>query len=122
VSKQKEAVEKMFDEKDIISVYTDEQAVEDGVLVSITTLGMTYCGIAIDRMTGTSFEYFHKKASGKQNELEAMKQAIAEKVGTAYDPDGDGYLIVIPEKGDEGRLWLVKNERNNYTMMFPSEY
>ncbi len=116
----------MFDEADVISIYTDKEAIEDGVLVAIEKLGIAFKGTAIDRMTRGAYEYFREKVSGIQGEeekeeLKRIKEAVVERLVSAYDPDGDGYLIVLPAGTGEEKLWLVRNERN-YTILFPSEY
>jgi len=112
----------MFNDDDYISTYTDQQAIEDGVLVAVQAWGLSFNGTVIDRMTTTLYEHMLGMANETENKFDFIKHLISERLTNAYDPDGDGYLIVIPEKGTEERLWLVQNERNNYTLMFPSDY
>jgi hypothetical protein len=112
----------MFNDDDVISTYSDEQAVEDGVLVDIKELGLNFNGTLIDRMTNTVYVHLLNMANEIENKLAFIQQTITERLITAHDPDGDGYLIVIPQKGREEKLWLIRNERDNYTLMFPEDY
>jgi hypothetical protein len=99
----------------IIFEYTDAQAVEDGVLVEVS------CG-AVNRVTYAVFDHF---ARPLENELSGeVKFDLTPLTATiravlAVTPDEDGWRKSTYE-GKE--LWLVPNEVQGLTLMFPEDY
>jgi len=110
---------------DVIFAYTDSDALSDGVLVDITSLGLAFEGRPINRITGNLFWQMqpdYPLAGFNQGDdreainfdLEAFARAISAKLEAAT---GDGYLRVLSPS-----LWLVENEVNGWTLMYPSDY
>ncbi|MCI0488326.1 MAG: hypothetical protein L0229_17185 [Blastocatellia bacterium] len=100
---------------EVISVYTDAQGLEDGVLVDISQLGVRFKGMVINRMTQTlwaDFESFFKTDEGMN--LEALADTLRTKCSMATNPGG---IWVLPPK-----LWLIENEVGGWTLMHPEDY
>ena len=110
---------------EVISTYTDAQALDDGLLVELPT-GIVFRGLPINRMTRHLFD-----------ELLPFAEAEA----TLFDGDLDRALALILRtkctfaSGDPGNtgeigdihrippnLWLVRNEVGGWTTMFPEDY
>src|SRR5713226_4687434 len=96
-----------------ISVYTDAQALDDGVLVAVPGEG------GVNRVTRTVFDRFAKAsgdASSDTFDLTPLLDAIR------------AMLCINPR--DEWRvgehqgttLWLIPNEVGGLTLMFPEDY
>jgi len=105
-----------------ISTYTDEQAVEDGVLVDISRMGLRLAGKPVNRMTA----HFYGALSEFTNEalpgLPTMAQILRTKLKFATQGEpSDGYLFVLPGGGGDA-IWAVRNELGGYTVMFASDY
>ena len=102
--------------EEIISEYTDAQAREDGVLVEVS------CG-AVNRVTRAVFDHFARPmgiepASGlMQYDFTPVTAAIQAVLGVT--PAADGWRIST-YGGKE--LWLVPNEVQGFTLMFPDDY
>ena len=107
--------EGLFDDAEVISVYTDAQAVEDGFLAAIAGPG------GVNRVTRAVFDYFTEPfgsspITGTVTNLSPLTDAI--RAMLAIEPD-DGWRT-----GDyQGkRLWLIPNEVRGLTLMFPEDY
>ena len=125
----------IFDEAHVISVYTDADALADGVLVDIHHLQVTFRGYPVDRVTDhfwgwmeQRWERFSDTADGPQpfNDLEA-KLSLQTIVDHAWADDEDRAKNRLPRiytisLRDEQKLWLVRNERKGWTLMFPEDY
>lgn len=114
----------MIDENfssEIISIYTDDDAVEDGVLIDISGFGIKFNNRIINRITQgaeTVLNLLEKQRATAKNNL----QFIADRA--AQDGEGfDAWGIFEPEArlGNE-KLWLVCNELGGYTLMLPADY
>ena len=109
----------------IISTYTDEQAVEDGVLVDIGA-NVRFLGLPVNRMTGHLFDDLKPFVEAESplfdgNFGKALASILRTKCQLAQSsPDNTG------EVGDIWRippnLWLVKNEVGGWTAMHPEDY
>ena len=101
--------------EEIITEYTDAQALEDGVLVELS------CG-AVNRVTCAVFYHFARPIENSPDELEAfditpLTATIRAVLGVTADEDG------WRQSTYEGKeLWLVPNEVHGLTLMFPSDY
>ena len=100
--------------EEIISRYTDAQALEDGVLVEVS------CG-AVNRVTCAVFYHFARPMENSPDGLETFDTAplmagIRAVLGVM--PDEDGWRQFTYE-GKE--LWLVPNEVRGLTLMFPND-
>ncbi len=104
----------------VISVYTDQQAVEDGVLVAFPGAG------GVNRVTRAVFDYFTSKIgsssiTGAVTDVTALQQAIQAML--RVPPDEVGWRTGV-HRGIHGekKLWLVPNEVRGLTFMFPEDY
>ena len=100
-----------------ISIYTDADALSDGVLVDISSLNLTFESKPVNRITVTLFitmEQQYPTADGSAIDFEAFGRAMAAKLQTAT---GEGRLrTILPD------VWLVENEIDGWTLMLPSDY
>jgi hypothetical protein len=128
----------LFTADDLIYVYTDEQAIEDGILVDLAALGCsaTCRGLTVDRMTAhlffdvIPFLIDADHALGPQPQkiedlvpghLKSLRSLLQTKIRYASDMaqpgEEPGVIYQAPLN-----LWLVRNERGNFTLMYPSDY
>jgi hypothetical protein len=99
-----------------IVAYTDKQAVEDGVLVSVSGEGR------VNRVTRAVFDYFTKPlgsspATGLVTDITRLQEAIRALLNV--EPDEDAWRTGSFE-GKE--LWLVPNEVGGLTLLLPDDY
>lgn len=110
-----------------ISVYTSAEAEEDGVLISITH---PLINQVINYITRTVFteciepfakdgiwEQFAKSKEAYEHILLIRLLMDVLKIIIKKKPD---YLYEIQVRG--WKLWVVLNETNKYTVMFPQDY
>ena len=107
--------EGLFDDADVISVYTDSQALEDGVLVALSGPG------GVNRFTRAVFDHFTESlgaspTTGAVINISPLMDAV--RAMLAINPN-DGWRV-----GDYAgkRLWLIPNEVGGLTLMFPEDY
>ena len=101
---------------EVISVYTDADALEDGVLVDISELRVSFRGMPINRMTQalwSDFEPFFEGEDGKVD-LKALASTLRTKCSMASNTGG---IWTLPPK-----LWLLENEVGGWTMLYPEDY
>lgn len=109
----------------IVSRYTDQQAVEDGLIVDLEDLGLrrlTFRGRPVNRMTShlwevlqpflEPYEVQYEGAEGWR--MRGLRSILKTKLQYA---SGEGRLWEVPPN-----LWLVENEVGGWTVMFPSDY
>ncbi len=108
----------MADEWDVISTYSDEQAVDDGTLIPLYGLG------PVNRVTRAVFAHFVGEAAFEPTPVIEMPKAMEPLIAAIREmlkitPDHDGWRT-----GDYGnkRLWVVPNECGGLTLMFPEDY
>lgn len=115
---------------EVISVYTDDMAVDDGVLIDLEALGVKaeHGGLLVNRMTSHLFHQLRNMAVGMHNTLEEpllvaeLEATLKTKMIFAHDSDGDGVIITLPSGSETDPIWLVRNEVGGYTAMFASDY
>jgi len=130
----------MSDKKDltdifgpVISVYTDDDALEDGVLVDLSELGLVLAGLLVNRMTRALWDklipFVHeprgflrcaKKADCDDTDhvsIPALKSMLRTKIKLAASTGRDKRILRIPPD-----IWAVQNEVGGYTLMVPSDY
>ena len=115
----------MFDDfwKDaqVISIYTDTDAIEDGVLEDVSKLGISFNGKLINRITvGVSalLDFKNLDISIQKNRLRFIAG------NSTKDREGEdawGIFAANPLLGNS-KMWLVGNELGGMTLMLPSEY
>jgi len=99
----------------VIFEYTDRQAVEDGVLVSVDHG-------KVNRVTRAVFAHFtedigQSPTTGLITNVTALMRVIEAILRT--DPDKQGWRTGKYHGRD---LWLVPNETGRLTLMFPGDY
>ncbi len=100
----------------MIVEYTDKQALEDGVLVSVPGEGK------VNRVTRAVFDHFAKPMgsspqTGQVTDITPLQDAI--RAMLRIEPDEDGWRTGAYE-GKE--LWIVPNEVGGLTLLFPEDY
>jgi len=100
----------------VISRYSDEQALEDGVLVSVPGEGK------VNRVTQAVFDHFTKPMgssplTGDVTDLTRLQEAIRALLKVELDEGGRRTGVC---EGKE--LWLVPNEVAGFTLLFPGDY
>jgi hypothetical protein len=101
--------------ENVIFSYTDAQALADGVLVSVHAP-------PVNRVTRAVFDHFMQlmgssDVTGPVFDIAPVKRVIEAMV--ALTPDEGGWRCGSYE-GKE--LWLVPNEVEGLTLMFPEDY
>lgn len=102
---------------EVISIYSDQDAINDGVLIDIASFGLTFEGKPINRMTVALFDTFEKQyptPDGSAVDYEACARAVTAML---LFVTGEGYLRVLPKD-----IWMVENEIGGWTLMYPSDY
>lgn len=106
---------------EVISVYTDAEAQEDGVLIDVENLGVKFNERIINRVTvgvTLAIGLKEKQPATIKNNLEFIA------VKSSFDGDGaDAWGVFEPDArfGNE-KFWLVPNEVEGYTLLLPDEY
>ena len=95
---------------DPISVYTDEQAIADGMLADIGPLGLHFNGRPVNRITGGLLADFRPFLDAGLD----LADALRTKLRYAYYK---GDIWHIPPG-----LWLIDNELGGWTLMRPEDY
>lgn len=104
-----------------ISIYTDADAQEDGVLTDVSDLGVKFNGKIINRVAvgaRLAVELREKQPATIKTDLELIAR------NSTFDGSGaDAWGIFQPDArlGNE-KLWLVPNEVGGYTLLTPDEY
>lgn len=110
------AVLRMAEESEnIIYEYTDAQALADGVLNEVI------CG-AVNRVTHAVFDHYARPMNSSPDgvvfDITPLTATIRAVLGVVA-PDQDGWR----KSAYEGKeLWLVPNEVQGLTLMFPEDY
>src|SRR5713226_3237004 len=101
--------------ENIIASYTDAEALEDGVLVAMDAL-------PVNRVTRAVFDHLTRPLgssppTGVVIDITPLRKAIQAML--AVEADADGWRVGA-YAGKE--LWVVPNEVNGLTLMFPEDY
>jgi hypothetical protein len=112
---------------EVISTYTDGQAIKDGTLVDLRTFTqVNFLGLPIHRMTRHLFDdltpFLQAEAPLFDGDLNrALASILRAKCAFAQGDPGNtgeiGDIYTIPPK-----LWLVRNEVGGWTAMYPEDY
>jgi hypothetical protein len=114
--------EELFGE--VISTYTDEQALEDGALVELNSVAI-FRGLPINRMTQHLFDellpFIEESPLFNGDVNRAIASMFEAKCRFASGDPGNtgemGDIHCIPPN-----LWLVRNEVGGWTAMYPEDY
>ena len=112
---------------EVISTYTDEDALDGGILVDLSQFtNARFAGFPINRMTSHLFEDLKPFLDlDPESDAKQLGQALGSMLLTkctlaSGDPGNTG------EIGDICRippnLWLVRNEVDGWTAMYPEDY
>ena len=110
-----------MDEWEVISRYTDAQAVEDGNLVDISRWVLRFRGRPVNRITRAvwnelePFVQVHVDAGLYTNIAMALRHMISTKLRFAGENGGD--IVKVPPW-----YWLMENEIDGWTLMRPDDY
>ena len=106
---------------EIISCYTDADAIADGVIINVSAFGVIFNGLPINRMTDGAAELLNLDKKDFSL-IKADLQFIADNSAKDRE-DADAWGIFEPhERFDNEKLWLVANEVEGYSLMMPNEY
>ena len=110
---------------EVISSYTDAEAIDDGFLVELQP-ATAFRGLPINRMTRHLFDelepFVEAEASLFSGDVSrALASILMTKCTFARGDPGNtreiGDIYTIPPK-----LWLVRNEVGGWTAMYPEDY
>ena len=101
--------------ENVISAYTDAEALDDGVLVAIR-YG------PVNRVTRAVFDYFtasmgSSPVTGPVTDVGRLMRAVETML--RLEADGDGWRT---GSYDGKTLWLTPNEVGGLTLMFPEDW
>lgn len=103
-----------------ISIYTDADAIDDGVLVDVTALSIQFQGMPINRFTRSVWVDWRDEfqSSGLPLPKNALQQHLHAKLQAAL-PSAmyKGDIWTLPDG-----LWLIENEVAGWTLMKPEDY
>jgi hypothetical protein len=118
---------------DTIFAYTDADALRDGELVDISSLNLTFEHKPVNRMTANLFwakrphylmndeqlaELFAECAEDEDDPINFDMQAFGRDIAkNLRQATGDGRIRNLPPD-----VWLVENEVQGWTLMYPSDY
>ncbi len=110
---------------EVISTYTDRDALDDGFLVELQVRA-SFRGLPVNRMTRHLFDdltpFVDAEAPLFNGDLnQALASILRTKCSFAQGDPGNtgeiGDIYSIPPK-----LWLVRNEVGGWTAMYPEDY
>lgn len=104
-----------------ISVYTDTDAQDDGLLIDVSDLNVFFNNQIINRCTFGADEIVN--LSGREKNSAAAVLMFISLNSNKDRENSTAWGIFAPHK-DFGnvKFWLVGNEVEGYTLMLPSEY
>jgi hypothetical protein len=106
----------MHEQPIVIIEYSDKQAIEDGVLVSVPGEGK------VNRVTRAVFDHFTKPMDSSPvtddvTDITPLQDAI--RAMLKIEPDEDGMRSGTYEGK---KLWILPNEVEGLTLLFPEDY
>ena len=107
----------IFKDFEIISMYTDDQAVSDGVLADISSFNIFLDGKPVNRITGYLYDELMRSVCHDTQKLRSVLKTKLSLAAMPKDDPQDGYFYLVPLN-----LWAVRNEVGGYTLMFPEDY
>ncbi len=116
-----------FDFGNVIHSYSDAQALADGMLVDLPSIGVqvTFRVRRIERMSSALYEALRPFVEISEEPQKALTSVLRTKLRYAVDTAGSGeqrdYLYELPGGGGE-KIWLIRNELGSWTVIFSSDY
>ena len=132
--KKDEGIESLFDEADLISMYTDRQAVEDGILFDVTELSKVSPSI---NWRGYGFQYVTENlcfSKGYLKDGEApnipnfldlfnnMREHMRKSDLGRTEPDDFYAMQTEFPDGSRGQVWAERNMSGGYTLLLPEDH
>ncbi|HEX8565425.1 MAG TPA: hypothetical protein VF648_07110 [Pyrinomonadaceae bacterium] len=116
-----ETLDNFWKDAEIISVYTDEDAQEDGYLTDVSNHSVKFNGKTINRLTCGAIEALKFENLTEAEQKQTLEQIV---LLSRFDGSGeDAWGICENEKVAGGiKLWLIPNEINGYSALLPDEY
>jgi len=102
--------------ENIVSSYTDEQAIEDGYLIPISYLKGWCCTLAVWE------ELPEKNDEAKMKHLGAILVDASQEAARVFNTDPDEYLIASGRYVQDSGFWLARNSLGGVTIMKPEDY
>lgn len=103
-----------------ISVYTDADALGDGLLIDVSDLNVHFNGQIINRITFGADDIVKVFNAEKET---AAADLLFVSLNAKKDREGEtAWGIFEPCEKFPKKLWLVNNEVGGYTLMLPEEY
>ncbi len=107
--------------EDVIYSYTDEQAIEDGVLVDVSGLGLSKDGIMVTRVTGNLWKDYSDDANSAKYCIKRILDK-SERASGSKPHKGGWNFYVYKDKVSGKSVWSIVNEWGTLTMMYPEDY
>ena len=99
---------------DVIFSYTDQQALEDGVLYNVSSLSMH----GINRVTNSVYAFLG--GFDQSDDLAAQYRDLEDAAKSAFERSADKELVEFRYR--DQRFWMMDNETGARTIMFPEDY
>ncbi len=122
----------LFTEADVVSTYTDAEAVGDGTLVDVdSVVNFTWRKRRVQRVTRSLFGALERRWQETDPPISTfpvfLRQWLVAQLAAAKDSARPGeernYIWVLPSKIGAGDLiWLARNESGGWTLMFASDW
>lgn len=106
----------LFEGAEVISTYTDAQALDDGVLVDVR--GVLPAAWNVNRATRALWSAYTETIGGVMTNITRFVQAM--KAAWSNAREDDGWRIGTAPDGQT--VWFVPNEVGGMTAMFPEDY
>lgn len=99
-----------------ISIYTDQNAINDGILINISPLNIFFQDMPINRITSNLYYQLQALFTSHSivDQLLELKRTIFTKLEFAAFKKG---IWQLPPN-----LWLIENEVDGWTLMLPDDY
>lgn len=126
-----------FEGLPIIHAYTSEMAINDGVLIDVSTFAILVCDLpgptkfmVVNLATPAALEaaeafLIDRGVDRDSPEFFAGRTALLRSCArkAVMTPDNkDGYMLTSVLAPDGEKVWFVMNDTGRYTVMLPSDY
>jgi hypothetical protein len=107
-----------WEDAQIISTYSDANAIDDGWLKDISHFNVIFNGKLINRVTSPTF------MTVNLNEDSAKETLSLIAVNAKFDGHGEDAwgIFQMKNKFESEKFWLIPNEVGGYTLMLPDDY
>lgn len=117
----------LFDDAEVISIYTLQEGVYDGVLMDITTLNSDWKKGLISHVTSTSLSKGYEDEIGFNipNLLDLLNQSnqrLLKDIKNNVELDTFYKVKIELPNGNKQDIFMCLNEINKFTLMLPEDY